>query len=272
MQGDKFTSQHGQKGTVSCLVAAEDMPFSAKDGSIPELFIDAHSMPSRMTCSMLAEMLATKACLANPFRARDCPVLSDGTAFRSDPCPYPRALQDVAADVLLANGFSPSGKEMMIDGRTGEPIQALMFQGPCMYWRLKQLSIEKLHGRTSGPKVSFTRQALSGRKSSGSGRFGEMERDVLVCHGVSALLRERLLYLADHFCVPLCNKCGSVAIYNKPYNFKFCRGCKGGDHVVLCQLPYAMLLLIRELMACGIQIRMKAANAMAQCLPKKILP
>jgi DNA-directed RNA polymerase II subunit RPB2 len=202
-RGDKFSSRHGQKGTVGRIVPQEDMPYSAATGMTPDIIITPHAVPSRMTVAHLLEMGFGKA-----GATAGCTV--DGAAFSGSATPESLAV------LLRGMGLQPHGMELMIDGRTGVAQQVPTFMGPCYYQRLRHMAVDKFHARATGPNDVTTRQAMEGRAANGGMRAGEMERDAWGAHGASEVLSERLSKSADDFLMPLCPACGHMDMRVQP--------------------------------------------------------
>ena len=234
--GDKFASRHAQKGTVGMVFRQEDMPFTI-DGITPDIIMNPHAIPSRMTINWLLECLGGKSGViknevryATPFTSHSTNVVED--------------LQDK----LRECGFNSNGNEMLHNGFTGVPFQVEIFIGPVYYQRLKHLVKDKIHARDHGNVQSLTRQPLEGRSRNGGLRFGEMERDCIISHGASAFLKERLFDMSDPYAMKICSKCGEIASQQKT-----CRKCKH-DYLQNTAVPYAFKLLMQELMAIGMKI------------------
>ena len=191
--GDKFSSRHGQKGVCGMIANQEDMPFNDQ-GICPDIVMNPHGFPSRMTVGKLMELLAGKAgVLDGKFHY--------GTAFSGD------KVEDVSAD-LIRHGFNYAGKDYLTSGITGEPLSVYVFFGPVYYQKLKHMVLDKMHARSKGPRAVLTRQPTEGRSREGGLRLGEMERDCLIGYGASMLLLERLMISSDIFEVDVCGKCG----------------------------------------------------------------
>ena len=191
--GDKFSSRHGQKGVCGMIANQEDMPFNDL-GICPDIVMNPHGFPSRMTVGKLIELLAGKAgVLDGKFHY--------GTAFSGD------KVEDVSAD-LIRHGFNYAGKDYLTSGITGEPLSVYVFFGPVYYQKLKHMVLDKMHARSKGPRAVLTRQPTEGRSREGGLRLGEMERDCLIGYGASMLLLERLMISSDSFEVDVCGKCG----------------------------------------------------------------
>lgn len=191
--GDKFSSRHGQKGVVGLIVDQEDMPFN-DEGICPDLIMNPHGFPSRMTVGKLIELLAGKAGVLTG-------KLKYGTAFGGD------KVADISAD-LVKCGYNYLGKDCFTSGVTGEPLEAYIYSGPIYYQKLKHMVVDKIHARARGPRTVLTRQPTEGRARDGGFRLGEMERDCLIGYGTSMLLQERLMLSSDVFEVDICGKCG----------------------------------------------------------------
>ena len=239
--GDKFASRHGQKGTVGMTYRQEDLPFTM-EGIVPDIIMNPHAVPSRMTIGHLIECLASKiAC----FRGEE----GDGTAF-----------QDVTVDELCKElhslGYQSRGNEIMYNGHTGRKLDTMIFLGPTYYQRLKHLVDDKIQSRSRGKVQILTRQPTEGRSREGGLRFGEMERDCMISHGAARFLKERLFEASDRYVVPVCELCGLIAIANVKDNTYECKGCENRTKICMVEMPYACKLLIQELMAMMIAPRL----------------
>jgi len=240
--GDKVSSRHGQKGTIGMIYKQQDMPFS-KAGIVPDVIVNPHAIPSRMTIGQLIECIMGKAgCMIG--------ALGDATPFTD--C----GVEDVAS-VLEQFGMERYGNEILYNGRTGEQIHTEIFIGPTFYQRLKHMVEDKMHTRgANGPVVMLTRQPAEGRARNGGLRFGEMERDAIVAHGASAFLKERMLDVSDNYRVFACRRCGMMAVANPEKNKYKCMNCKNSADITQVRIPYSMKLLMQELMTMGVAPRM----------------
>lgn len=235
--GDKFSSRHGQKGVCGMIAQQEDMPFSDQRGVVPDLIMNPHGFPSRMTVGKMIEFVAGKAgVFEGKFRY--------GTAFGGDHV-------DVCAEQLVRNGFNYNGKDMFYSGITGEPLRGYIFSGPIFYQKLKHMVQDKMHSRARGPRALLTRQPTEGRSREGGLRLGEMERDCLIGYGASMLLMERLMISSDAFVIHACNECGLIGYKD------WCQNCSSGATVAELKIPYACKLLFQELQAMNVVPRLR---------------
>lgn len=240
-QGDKFASRHGQKGVVGLIVQEEDMPFG-ETGWKPDLIMNPHGFPSRMTIGKMLELIGSKAATMEG-------VFSNGSAFGGTPA-------DEIYRTLIKHGFAPSGKEYLTSGVTGEPLESYIFCGPIYYQKLKHMVVDKMHARARGPRMVLTRQPTEGRAKDGGLRLGEMERDCLVAYGASNLLLERLMISSDVCNPAVCRKCGLFC--GQP---DWCRFCNSATHVTLVRMPYACKLLFQEMQSMNVTCRLRLTDS-----------
>lgn len=238
--GDKGCSRCAQKGVIGMILPHENMPFT-KDGIVPDIIINAHAFPSRMTIAHLVECVFAKLCTLEG-------VIGDGTVF----LPFDK---DAMFERLGQHNFDKYGNEVMYNGRTGEMINTEIFLGPTFYFRLKHMVTDKVHARDKGPRVMLTHQPTSGRSKSGGLRIGEMERDVILAHGMSHFVKEAMMEKADAYTWAVCKHCGTLAKYAPSRGIIECTGCKS-NNISLVKTPYSFKLLIQELEAMGIQMRL----------------
>uniref|UniRef100_T1J8E2 DNA-directed RNA polymerase subunit beta n=1 Tax=Strigamia maritima TaxID=126957 RepID=T1J8E2_STRMM len=234
--GDKFSSRHGQKGVTGLIANQEDMPFNDL-GMNPDVIMNPHGFPSRMTVGKMIELLAGKAgVLDGKFHY--------GTAFGGS------KVVDIGED-LIRHGYNYLGKDYLTSGITGEALSAYIYFGPIYYQKLKHMVLDKIHARAKGPRAVLTRQPTEGRSKEGGLRLGEMERDCLIGYGASMLLIERLMYSSDAFDVDVCNECGLLCYKG------WCHYCKSSGDVSSIRMPYACKLLFQELHSMNIVPRLK---------------
>ncbi|KAK4855821.1 hypothetical protein QYF36_011267 [Acer negundo] len=249
--GDKFSSRHGQKGVCGTIIQQEDFPFSER-GICPDLIMNPHGFPSRMTVGKMIELLGGKAGVS-------CGRFHYGSAF-GEPSGHADRVEAIS-ETLVKHGFSYSGKDFIYSGITGSPLQAYIFMGPIYYQKLKHMVLDKMHARGSGPRVMLTRQPTEGKARNGGLRVGEMERDCLIAYGASNLIFERLMLSSDPFDVQVCRVCGLMGYYNHKLKVGICSTCKNGDNISTMKLPYACKLLFQELQSMNIIPRLKLSEA-----------
>lgn len=240
--GDKFASRHGQKGTIGITYTQEDMPFTA-EGIVPDLIINPHAIPSRMTIGHLVEALMSK--------------VAAMLGKEGDATPFTSVTVDNISKALHRCGYQSRGWEIMYNGHTGRQLHAQIFLNPTYYQRLKHMVDDKVHSRGRGPVQILTRQPVEGRSRDGGLRFGEMERDCIISHGAAAFLKERLFYQSDAYRVHVCEKCGLIAVANLRKGQFYCPACKATTGIVQVYMPYACKLLFQELMAMSIAPRLQ---------------
>lgn len=241
--GDKFASRHGQKGTIGMTYRQEDMPFTV-EGIVPDIIVNPHAIPSRMTIAQLIECLLGKV------------VVFQGC--EGDATPFTDVTVDDISSRLHAMGYQRHGNEALYQGHTGRPMNARVFMGPTFYQRLKHLVDDKVHSRARGPVAMLTRQPLEGRSRDGGLRMGEMERDCLITHGCANFLRDRFFVNSDQYRIHICERCGLTAQANLKKMTYECRSpmCIGRPtQVCQVEIPYAAKLLLQELQSMAIQTR-----------------
>ena len=238
--GDKFSSRHGQKGTIGNIIPEEDMPFTA-NGLKPDIIINPHAIPSRMTIAQLKETLLGKVLI-------EMGLFGDGTSFGEF---------DISNIIEKLNdlGYESKGNELMYNALTGEQLTMNIFIGPAFYQRLKHMVNDKQHSRSIGPMVNLTRQPAEGRSRDGGLRFGEMERDCMISHGASRFTKGRIYDASDAFSVFVCNKCGLIASFNNKEHIHYCNTCGNRNDFKYVEIPYACKLMFQELITMNIAPR-----------------
>jgi DNA-directed RNA polymerase beta subunit len=239
--GDKFSSRHGQKGTIGVILPEEDMPFAA-NGIKPDLILNPHAIPSRMTIGQLKETLLGKVLL-------ELGLFGDGTSFGE------MSVKEITKE-LLKCGYESHGNEVLMSGMTGQQLETSIFIGPVYYQRLKHMVNDKQHSRSIGPMVVLTRQPNEGRARDGGFRFGEMERDAMAAHGATSMLKDRLYHASDAYSVHVCKKCGMISAYNDGKEIHHCKTCDNRADFAKVNIPYACKLLFQELITMNVVPRM----------------
>ena len=260
--GDKFCSRAGQKGTIGMILKEEDMPTTA-NGIKPDIIVNPHAMPSRMTIGHLVETLFSKT-------GAVLGAFGDCTAFVN------KGPKDkILGDILTANGYHSSGNEILYNGMTGEQLESDIYFGPTYYLRLKHMPKDKINYRARGPRSVLTRQTVGGRANDGGLRIGEMDRDCLIAHGLSNFTMESMMVRGDQFYMAVCNKTGTIAVYNENKNLflspladgplKFVGNFENEQNIVqksiygkdfsIVKVPYAFKLLMQELKTMNVQMR-----------------
>ena len=253
--GDKVSSRHGQKGTIGNIIQEKDMPFT-KDGLKPDIIINPHAIPSRMTIGQLKETLLGKVLI-------NLGLYGDGTAFGDLDI-------NTIREELVNIGYESCGNEILYDGHTGKQIESSIFIGPVYYQRLKHMVNDKQHSRSIGPMVNLTRQPAEGRSRDGGFRIGEMERDVMIAHGMSKFTKDRLYDVSDKYSMYVCNKCGMVASFNNGQQKNFhmnidftihkCKTCNNTTDFSKVNVPYAFKLMSQELQTVNVVPRIITDN------------
>jgi DNA-directed RNA polymerase II subunit RPB2 len=271
--GDKMASRSGQKGTLGLIIPEKDMPFT-EDGIRPDLIINPHALPSRMTIGQIIESLLGKIC-TNYGAFGDC------TAFQVKGSNF-----STYAPLLVKSGFHSSGNQILYNGMTGQQLESDIYIGPTYYMRLKHMVKDKINYRARGPNTMLTRQPVQGRANDGGLRIGEMERDGVLAHGMAYFLNESFLVRGDEYYMAVCNKTGAISIYNEAKNMFISPYADGPIHFAtnpdglmniknitkfgrsfsILRVPYALKLLIQELVVLNIQMRIITEDNVDQLL------
>ena len=252
--GDKFSSRHGQKGTVGMILRTEDMPQTAS-GIVPDIIINPHCIPSRMTIAQLMETILGK-------MGCELGCLGDGSPFNNV------TLEGITKIMRDKLGLEPHGNEILYNGFSGKQMETSIFMGPCYYQRLRHCSADKMHSRSSGPLVMLTRQPAEGRAREGGLRFGEMERDAVAAHGMAEFTKERLMECSDLFRCWSCIDCGLIAIVNPREGIWMCKGCGNTTNFSAIEVPYSYKLLLQELETMSISSRIITQQKLINGLQK----
>lgn len=255
--GDKFSSRHGQKGTVGNLVPEEEMPYNA-NGDRPDIILNPHAIPSRMTMGQLIESQLGKVLV-------HFGLFGDGTSFGN------LTVEDVS-QMLIEIGKEAHGNELLYDGKTGRMLECSVFMGVVFYQRLKHMVADKQHCRSIGPMVNLTRQPAEGRSRDGGHRFGEMERDCMLSHGAMRFTKGRMFDESDKYAVHVCNKCGMIAPYNDRAHVHVCKTCSNSNRAKFSyvEIPYACKLFFHELITMNVVPRMITTNTLLDAKTKAL--
>lgn len=231
--GDKFASNHGQKGTIGMIYREEDMPFTS-EGITPDIIMNPHAIPSRMTIGQIIETIMGKVCT-------HLGTYGDSSAFTDV------SVENIC-DALEYCGMERFGNEIMYNPKTGEQQDTTIFIGPTYYQRLKHMTVDKVHSRASnGTVVMLTRQPPEGRARDGGLRLGEMEVECNWSHGIMQFLKERFMECSDNYRVYICKKCGLISNINPSKNINNCTLCKNNTSFSEIRIPYASKLLFQEI-------------------------
>ena len=272
--GDKFCSRAGQKGTVGLILPESDMPTTA-DGIRPDIIVNPHAMPSRMTIGHLIETITSKVgCLYGGYY--DC------TAFVNK-----GEKTQILGELLTKQNYHKSGTEVLYNGMTGEQLESDIYFGPTYYERLKHMPKDKINYRARGPRQALTRQTVQGRANNGGLRIGEMDRDCLIAHGLSHFVSESMMVRGDQYQMAVCNKTGCIAVYNTKknlfispladgpivfkdidkYSANVVNITKFGRDFSIVNVPYSFKLLMQELKTMNCALRIVTDKNVNQLMP-----
>ncbi|CAB4298287.1 unnamed protein product [Prunus armeniaca] len=276
--GDKFSSRHGQKGVCSQLWPDVDMPFSGVTGMRPDLIINPHAFPSRMTIAMLLESVAAKGGSLHGKYVDATPFANSKNVNEETP-PQSKTLVDELGEMLNVKGFNYHGTEVMYSGVYGTELTCEIFMGPVYYQRLRHMVSDKYQVRSTGTIDQITHQPIKGRKRGGGIRFGEMERDSMLAHGAAYLLHDRLHTCSDYHIADVCSICGSILTtsFVKPERRVgravkglppiraskkvICHACQTSRGMETVAMPYVFKYLAAELAAMNIKLTLQLNNA-----------
>ncbi len=269
--GDKFASRCGQKGTIGLIIPEENMPFT-KDGLRPDLIINPHCIPSRMTINQLVETIFCKVSVTKGCAIECTPFVNKGPKDK------------ILGAMLNEYGYHSSGNEILYNGMTGEQIESLIYMGPTYYTRLKHMTKDKINSRARGPRTALTRQTNHGRAKDGGIRIGEMERDAIAAYGMASIMTDSMMNRGDAYRMAICNHSGTIAIYNKETQSLYSPMTDGplafdtidtdklvpklitkyGKDFSIVEIPYCLKLLMQELTAMNVQLRLITAENIKQ--------
>ncbi len=251
--GDKLASRHAQKGVIGRVVAQRDLPFSVVDGITPDIIINPHAIPSRMTVAHLIETLAGMLTCVSGQEI-------DATSFSNN-----SMTPKMISKELHRRGYHSMNEQRMICGMTGDLIEGSIFMGPIFYQRMKQMAVEKAHARSTGSVVQTTRQPPEGRSRLGGLRVGEMERDCVISHGASSIVQERLMFSSDPYKMYVCDQCGNSCTGNADENKRIfqCDTCGNKDttRMSIVEIPYAAKLLYQEVTGLRVNMKIETENS-----------
>ena len=241
--GDKLSSKHGQKGSIGMVYDEFDLPFTS-EGLVPDIIINPHAIPSRMTIAQLIETIMGKACTV-----KGC--YGNATPFTN------LSIDTISKCLEEECNLESHGNEIMYNSRSGEQIKTKIFVGPTYYQRLKHMVTDKIHSRSSaGPIVLLTRQPSEGRARAGGLRLGEMEVECSWAHGTLQFLKERIMDCSDNYRLFICKKCNNIANVNPDKSIYQCHNCDNTTNFAEVRIPYASKLMLQEIQSMGISTKM----------------